>query len=136
MSTPTPNVWTLNASGITPAGKDGIKLVGCHIKFNSGTYLFTEPNINNVLASYTPPTPAPTSFTFPQFTYDKRNWSITVNLPLTSGANGSGTWAVLGKQAFATPMPPPPASPNTNGEYTAQAGSGLGGDEDAISANA
>lgn len=135
MSTPTPNIWTINAGGVSG---DGQKLVGCHIKFDpgTGTYTFTKPN-NDVKSTYTPPTPtpspAPTSFTFPEFTYKDKKWDVSVNLPLTSGVNGSGNWTIVGnKVAFATPPPIDPQS----GEYTAQAGSGLGEGEDAISANA
>jgi hypothetical protein len=135
MSTPTPNVWTLNAGGITPSGQPGSDLAGCHIKFNSGTYEFTKPNINDILATYTPPTPAPTSFTFPDFIYKDERWSISVNLPLTSGVNGSGGWQMLGnKQAFAQHIHMPTGP---QGEYTAQAGSGVGEDDPtATSANA
>ena len=134
MSTQTQPVWTLNASGIIPPGPPGSQLAGCHITKNSaGTaYQFTAPNITNVLSTSGPPLPT-ASFTFPQFTYAGFNWIIEVNLPLTPGANGSGTWSIVSpKLAFASGthghgrgLPTAPQS----GEYTAQAGSQTGEDD-------
>jgi hypothetical protein len=126
MPTTTP-IWTLNASGITPAGSAGEqKLAGCHITQNSaGTaYEFTKPNINEVLATSGPPLPT-LPFTFPTFAYKDLDWNITVST-LPSGANGSGTWNTPGSGVAGT-------APES-GDYTAQSGSGVDADAAASSA--
>ena len=123
MPTPsTPPIWTINASGITPPGSNGVDLVGCHITENASQtcYEFTQPNITNILA-FTPGSSLPSlPFTFPEFSYDGLNWLVTVN-SLPVGATGSGTWnnpLTMGK--VKDPTPP------TSGDFTAQSGSGLG----------
>lgn len=127
---PTPPIWTLNASGITPAGPNGSDLAGCHINENAaGTaYQFTAPNPNTVLSTTTGTSLPSVPFTFPEFTYDGLNWIITVN-SLGVGVNGSGTWS--------NPLDEVTDTPSTSGDFTAQSGSGLGeGEGDAHSAKA
>ena len=104
-------IWTLTANNIG-GGSDGQDLAGCHITQNAaGTaYLFTKPNINEVLSTMGPPLPT-TSFTFPAFDYkDLKNWSISVTLPLTVGSNATGSWSIPGQKRTG----------NQSGTYTAQ----------------
>lgn len=120
---PSTPIWTLNASGITPAGSAGrTDLAGCHITENdTGTaYEFTEPNINNVLSTTTGSSLPTVPFDFPEFTYDGLQWNIRVTT-LPAGANGSGTWSTPGDEVKET-------APQS-GDFTAQAGAGLGEDE-------
>jgi hypothetical protein len=126
---PTPPIWTLNASGITPPGSDGALLAGCHITTNAaGTnYEFTQPNINNVLAT-TPGTSLPSiPFQFPTTgVYQGFEWTIYVT-SLPSGANGGGQWSIVPVGELSD-HPKDPTGP-TSGDFTAQSGSGVGEDE-------
>ena len=113
------SIWTLNASGITPAGSYGnAKLAGCHITTNSaGTaYVFTKPNINEVLATSSGP-PLPTvPFSFPQFHFHDVDWNVTVNTLGTLA--GTGTWSTPGDGLSS---PDDTVNPQ-NGDFTAQTG--------------
>lgn len=130
MPTPSNPIWTLNGSGITPPGSDGTLLVGCHITTNAaGTnYVFTQPNINNVLST-TPGTSLPSvPFTFPLTSvYRGFQWQIYVT-SLPAGATGAGQWNIppVGDPSG---HPPDPTDPKS-GDFTAQSGSGLDEDED------
>lgn len=118
-----PNVWTINAGGVT-GGSTKSDLVGCHITTNdAGTaYEFTDNNITTVLAT-TPGTSLPTPpFEFPSFGLAGYTWTISVNT-LTGGAGGNqaeGDWS----------NDAPTVSADEDGTYTAQAGSGA--EEDSI----
>jgi hypothetical protein len=130
---PTPPIWTLNASGITPVGSAGqTDLAGCHItENNAGTaYEFTEPNPNNVLSTTTGSSLPSVPFTFPVFTYDSLEWTITVT-SLGVGVNGAGTWSTPGDEHNDHADTGP-----ENGDFTAQSGSGLGEEESAAYAKA
>jgi|ERR1043165_7592312 hypothetical protein len=129
---PTNPIWTLNASGITPAGLNGSDLAGCHITTNSTNtaYEFTEPNITKVKSTTTGSSLPSLPFTFPTFTYDGLLWTITVT-SMTTGTGGSaaGTWnnptgpvAEEGDDDFTNA---------TSGDFTAQSGSKLDEDEEA-----
>ena len=129
MPTPsTPPIWTLNASGITPVGSDGVNLVGCHITTNAaGTaYEFTKPNINDVLSTTTGTSLPSVPFTFPVFTYKGFDWTVTVS-SLPAGSTGSGTWSTPGSVKRTGAQ---------NGDFTAQSGSGIDEVADAQSAKA
>jgi hypothetical protein len=123
-------ILTLNASGITPANSYGhAKLAGCHITTNAaGTaYEFTEPNINNVLATAGPPLPT-VPFSFPQFHFHEVDWTVTVNtLPMGANESGSGTWSTPGNGPDDTINP-------QNGDFTAQTGGIVTVDETAAAA--
>ena len=125
---PTNPIWTLNQSGITPAGLNGSDLAGCHITTNGTAYEFTAPNINTVLSSTTGSSLPSLPFTFPTFTYESLNWSVTVNsLTTGSGGTATGSWN----------NPPGPVGEEddgdftnaTSGDFTAQSGSKLDVDE-------
>jgi len=113
-----PTIYTLNASGITPVGSYGqANLAGCHVTLNAaGTaYLFTQPNINNVLAQAGPPLPS-VPFSFPTFGWQGVDWNLTVT-SLAPGAV-SGTWSTPGM-----PIAKPDDTVNPqNGDFTAQTG--------------
>jgi hypothetical protein len=136
MSTPPPvPEWTLSAKDTH--GSFGQLLVGCHIIQNSTktAYLFTKPDIGEVLAS-SPGTTLPTaSFTFDR-AFDHNGLKgvvIGMKTPVAAGTNWSGQWSC-------TDSPPPPEIPPPTGaqtgDFTAQAGSGLGEEEAASSAKA
>jgi hypothetical protein len=114
------SIWTIRPGGVT-GGNFGMDLLGCHITENAGgtAYEFTEPNINNVLAT-TPGSTLPTGgFHFPEFTYNGPTWSIQVNSLTTNQAQG--TWEAIAGQIEGTRA--------AIGDWIAQAGSGAGGDE-------
>lgn len=133
MPTPTPPEWTLSAKHTH--GTFGQLLVGCHIIENSTNtaYQFTEPNVNNVLATSTGTTLPTAAFTFPTFDYNGLTGvSISMDTPVAAGTNWHGTWSCTGSPSMHSPRPTGPQS----GDFTAQAGSGLGEDETASSAKA
>jgi len=130
---PTQPEWTLTAKDTH--GTDGQLLVGCHITINATNtaYQFTQPNVNNVLATSTGTTLPTAAFTFPAFNYNGLTGvSITMETPVPSGTNWKGTWSCTGSPPMGTPPPQGPQS----GDFTAQAGTKLGEDESASSANA
>ena len=113
-------IWTLTASGIS-GGSEGQKLAGCHIIVNNAgnAYEFTAPNISEVLASTTGNVLPLPPFTFPPFIYRGLEWTIGI-LKLPIGAPATGTWSTSAE----------------SGNFVAQAGEALAGDEAASSAGA
>lgn len=132
---PTTPIWTLTAKHTH--GTFGQLLVGCHIVENdtSTGYNFTQRNTSDVLAS-SPGSKLPKAeFKFtPAFNFNGLTGvTITMAKPVAAGTNWKGTWS-----ATNTPLAagtPPPTGPGA-GDFTAQAGSGLGEDEVANSAKA
>lgn len=125
-------VWTISANDIT-GGSDGKKLAGCHIVQNTNYFTITAPDWTVLAQSTTIGLPT-TAFTFPLFAHrDIVGWSIGMSAPPASSNQnwGADTWS----------FPPQPGhvkrggGPGQNGEFTAQAGSGLG-EEEASSATA
>jgi hypothetical protein len=136
MSTPAQPEWTLTARHTH--GTDGQLLVGCHITINATNtaYQFTQPNVNNVLATSTGTTLPTAAFTFPAFDYNGLTGvSISMDTPVASGTNWGGTWSCTGSPPIGST--PPPQGPQS-GDFTAQAGTKLDEDADeaASSANA
>jgi hypothetical protein len=131
MSSP---VWTLTTVG---GGSAGANLAGCHITKNTaGTaYVFTKPDISDVLSTSSGSSLPTGSFTFPVFSYNGLSWTIAVSA-LTPGSNASGTWNTPGDGSRLTLDNESNLSldneyPDTgtqNGDYTAQAGSGFAPD--------
>ena len=79
----------------------------------------------NVLASSSS-TSMPVCFNSVSFA--SRSWNICANVP-TVAVNGSGTWGIVG-------LAPEDEATGDNGEFTAQAGTGIDPDEAASSAYA
>ena len=132
--TPTPPEWTLSAKHTH--GTFGQLLVGCHIIKNATNtgYQFTETSTSNVLAN-SPGTKLPTApFTFtPDFNHNGLiGVSITMNIPVGPHLNWTGIWSCTDSPSIGHPLPQGPQS----GDFTAQAGSGVGEDEVANSAKA
>lgn len=122
--------WTINAAHIS-GGPDRIKLVGCHIVRYPNYYQFTEPDWTVLKTSSGPPRPS-AAFAFQPFNYNGINdWTIRMSAPpsMSNLPWGVDHWS----------FPPQPlvegtdTSPGQNGEFTAQAGSGLGEGEEAAS---
>jgi hypothetical protein len=131
MSTPPPvPEWTLTAKHTH--GTFGQLLVGCHIKKTLTHYLFTTRHGHELVHSLE--TKLPTArFTFPDFDYNGLiGVSITMNIPVAAGTNWTGLWSCQDSPLVDTPLPQGPQS----GDFTAQAGSGLGEEEVANSAKA
>jgi hypothetical protein len=126
-----PNEWTIHDHKLR-GGQDKSELLGCHIiKNDEGTaYQFTEPNPQNVLSTTTGnslPTPP---FAFPTFSFGdpEYDWDITVTT-LTAGKHGNeakGNWS----------NDDPSPDDDESGTWTAQAGAGMDGEEDAAAASA
>jgi hypothetical protein len=133
MPTPAPPEWTLNAKHTH--GQFGHLLVGCHIKKNADNtaYLFCRHDGSQLASSPGASLPK-TAFQFtPDFDYNGLTGvSITMNTPVAPGKNWTGIWSSKGSPPEGIPMPTGPQS----GDFTAQAGSGLGEDEAASSAKA
>jgi hypothetical protein len=129
MSTPPPvPEWTLTAKHTH--GAFGQLLVGCHIKRTPTNYLFTARDGHELVHSQEIKHPT-ARFTFPDFDYNGlTDVSITMNIPVAAGTNWTGLWSC--KDSPGT-QPPQGAQ---SGDFTAQAGSGLGEDEVANSAKA
>src|SRR5688500_4238690 len=127
-----PNVWTINATGVT-GGSTKTDLVGCHITTNDdGTaYEFTDNNINTVLATTSGTSLPTTPFTFPSFGLDGYTWTITVNT-LTGGDVRTHAERTRSSNA-------PGITADEEVTHTAQAGGGaeedIPGKEDAASAS-
>lgn len=136
MSTPPPvPEWTLTAKHTH--GTFGNLLVGCHITINAANtaYQFTTPDMKKVLAT-SPGTELPTAlFTFtPDFDHKGlTGCKITMNTPVAPGTKWTGLWSCTGSPPMGKEIPPTGAQ---SGDFTAQAGSGLGEDEVANSAKA
>ena len=135
---PTTPIWTLTAKHTH--GTFGQLLVGCHIIENdtSTGYNFTQPNPSNpsnVLASSPGPSLPTGKFTFtPAFDYNGlTNVVIGMDIPVASGTNWKGTWTCTDSPPMKDVPPPQGAQ---SGDFTAQAGSGLGEGEAASSAKA
>jgi hypothetical protein len=124
--------WTINAADIT-GGSDGKKLAGCHIVQNPTYFTITAPDWTVLAQSTTIGLPT-VAFQFPQFPLrDIEGWTVNMSAPpaSTSSPWGADSWS----------FPPQPGhvkrgGSGQNGDFTAQAGSGLGEDEDAASATA
>ena len=130
MSTPPPvPEWTLTAKHTH--GAFGQLLVGCHIKKTATHYLFTRPNGTELARSPELPT---VPFTFkPDFNHNGLiGVSITMNIPVGPHLNWTGIWSCTDSPSIGHPLPQGPQS----GDFTAQAGSGLGEGEVANSAKA
>ena len=126
--------WTLTAKHTH--GDFGQLLVGCHIKRTATHYVFTKPNgdITHPLAK-SPGTRLPTAtFTFKgDFDYNGLTGvSITMNVPVSAGTNWTGLWSCKDSPAKEHVAP----TGDQSGDFTAQAGSGLGEGEVAKSAKA
>ena len=134
MSTPPPvPQWTLSAKHTH--GTFGQLLVGCHIIKNATHYQFIEKDTGTVLA-HSPETKLPTApFTFtPPFNYNGLTGVVIgMKTPVAAGTNWSGQWSCTDSPP---PTEVPPPTDAQSGEFTAQAGSGLGEDEIASSAKA
>jgi len=132
MSTPPPvPEWTLSAKHTH--GTFGQLLVGCHIILNSTktAYHFTKRDTGEVLA-HSPGTTLPTApFTFtPPFNYNGLTGVVIgMKLPVAAGTNWAGSWSCIDS-------PRPGNTGPQTGDFTAQAGSGLGEEEAASSAKA
>jgi hypothetical protein len=128
------NIWTLSAADVS-GGTDGKKLAGCHIVQNATNYTFTKPDWT-VLSTSTGTTLPTGSFTFPSFDYkDITGWSVTMQAPpAVSTQNwGADNWSFPNQPLIEGTGP----ISGESGEFTAQAGSGLGqGEGDAHSAKA
>ncbi len=131
-----PNVWTIHSGDVT-GGSTKSDLHGCHIKVNdtSTAYEFTKGGTVYATASNNGALPA-VPFSFSNFGYADHNWTINVDT-LTGGNSGNqagGTWSNDASSITGA----------EGGDWTAQAGSGVGddtdcdteGDEDAASASA
>ena len=116
-----PNVWTIHHGDVT-GGPTKSDLHGCLINENDDGTAYEFVKSNNVLAACTNNGSLPTPpFSFVDFGLDNYTWTLTVNT-LTGGASGNqaqGTWRNNA---------PNPAD-DQDGSFTAQAGSGVGGDE-------
>ena len=118
-----PTQWTINNAG---GGRDAQQLVGCHIKVsNDGLqYVITSPN-NTVLATTSEIALPIVPFWFPQFALGGGpavwNWNIQV-----TAFNGSGQNSCEGRWINNDPNP----AQDETGTWTAQAGSGMGEEED------
>jgi hypothetical protein len=126
--------WTINAGHLS-GGPDRIKLVGCHIIRNADNFTFTQPDWTPLKTSSGPPRPS-AAFSFPTFDYNGiYTWTIRMAAP---PAMSNVPWGV---DSWSFPPQPLVGREDTgsgqSGEFTAQAGSGLGqGEETASSAKA
>lgn len=127
-----PPQWTLSSNLIT-GGSNGQLLVGCHVTENAaGTaYQFTQPAINQVLATSTGTSLPTGAFTFPSFNYNGVNgWVIGMTAPVAEGTNWSNcTWFTP-----QTPQQRIEDVPAQSGEFTAQAGGGVVPEEERAAA--
>lgn len=118
-------VWTIHANGLTGPGNRSY-LIGCHITTNNDVpptaYLFTLPNITQVLSTYAPGGPLPSGdFDFPMFgPWDGNYWYIHVT-SLGGTSVPSGNWKTLPGAAKGKPTGTPGEE---DGTWTAQAGTG------------
>lgn len=122
--------WTINAAHLS-GGPDRIKLVGCHIVQNADNFTFTQPDWTLLSTSSGPPRPK-TAFVFPTFDYNGiYTWTINMSAPpsMTNLPWGVDSWS-FPDQPF---VEGEDVSPGQSGEFTAQAGSGLGEGEEAAS---
>jgi hypothetical protein len=125
--------WTLNAADIS-GGSDGQLLVGCHIVQNATNYTFTKPDWT-VLATSTGTTLPTAAFTFPTFNHRNINgWSVGMSTPPTDTTQnwGADSWSFPAQPLVEIED----TTPGQSGEFTAQAGSGLTGEEVASYAKA
>lgn len=116
------SVWTIHANGLTGPGNRSY-LIGCHITTNSAVpptgYVFTLPNITQVLAT-SPGTTLPTSgFTFSPFDWNGNTFTIRIDTLGTPSSAWSGKWTTLPVKAKPTGTPG-----EEDGGWTAQAGGG------------
>jgi len=115
--------WTIHNDPNSP--QIGNELNGLHIEKTGARYEITEHNVHNPLVSTNATAPP---FQFPSFLYEGLNWIISVS-SLPVNGNGSGSWQIP------TGGTDPGGDP-TDGDFTAQAGSGTEEDEnDADSAS-
>lgn len=107
------DVWLIQND---PPPKDGDKLNNLHIAKTPTGYDLMDGS--KVLASSTRATPR-----FDNVPHDSEVWDLQLNGPLSPGKDGKGKWHEHGKRH--EPSTPPPTGPQ-DGDFTAQAGSGLG----------
>ena len=118
--------WTIHSGDVT-GGPTKSDLHGCHIKTNDDdtAYLLTKGNDTLATASNNGALPT-TPFSFIGFGLATYTWTLTVTT-LTGGASGNqaqGTWSNNA----------PNVAGDQGGDFTAQAGSGVGTDTSAASA--
>ena len=123
-----PTKWTINANGVS-GGSDGQELVGCHINIVGGiVYQFTAPDNTELATSPGPALPS-LPYTFPLIqNFKGYNWSIQL-ATVTGGSSNNqaqGSWSNDHEGITA----------GQGGDYTAQAGGTVEGDEDADTAAA
>lgn len=122
--------WTIDA-GHLHGGPDRIKLVGCHIVQYTNYYQITRPDWTHLKSSSGPPRPK-TAFSFPEFDYKGiKHWTISMSAPpwMTNLPWGVDHWS-FPDQRF---VEGEDITSGQSGEFTAQAGSGLGEGEEAAS---
>src|SRR5690349_11360685 len=111
--------WTLTANHTH--GDFGQRLVGCRVKETPTEYLFIGRDGKTLARSPLSEFPA-ARVNFEPFNYHGlTEVSITMNVPVAAGTNWTGLWSCTGS--------PPIATGPQSGDFTAQAGSGLGEDE-------
>jgi hypothetical protein len=124
--------WTITAANLF-GGPDGIKLVGCHIVQHANDFTFNRPDWTVLKHSSGPPRPK-VAFTFPEFDYNGiHHWTISMSAP---PAMSNLPWGI-DHWSFPPQLVGEDTGSGQSGEFTAQAGSGLGlGEEAASSAKA
>jgi hypothetical protein len=98
---------------------DGDPLDNLEIQSNSSGFQLINPNAtvpNPSVLSTTTKTSAP--FEFDNVSWDGQIWNVHVKAPLVDGQNGNGTWHLHGHGTKRTG--------GQDGDFTAQAGSGVG----------
>src|SRR6478736_4150341 len=113
-----PNVWTIhNETG----GPTKSSLHGCHIKVNDAGTAYEFVKGGNVYSTATNNGSLPTTpFSFAGFGFDNFTWTVNVTT-LTGGASGNQALGNWSNNA-------PNIAGDQGGEFTAQAGSGVGVD--------
>ena len=111
-----PNVWTIHSGDVT-GGPTKSDLHGFHIKVNDGGTAYEFVKGGNVYSTATNNGSLPTTpFSFAGFGLAGYTWTMTVT---TLGNQAQGTWTNNA----------PSIAGDQGGDFTAQAGSGVGSDE-------
>jgi hypothetical protein len=105
--------WTIHNDPNSPP--IGNQLNGLHIEKTGSHYELKEHNVHDPLSTSNAPAPP---FEFKKVPLAGRIWNIHVER-LAVGADGGGRWE----------LPDGAEEDPTDGEYTAQAGAGAGGDD-------